>query len=181
MLNRKYLSVRIFRLGRQVIAPKYSALHTREQCHPSKKKQNRMKVIGIEIDKKRVICFALEQDSQGTFVNLTGEFRYLEIREDQDSREIKNLMATLHAFFNSINPDAIAIIARQTKGRFASSTYSFKLEGLIQCYDKVDVEFVSPRTLTAYYKKNTLSIPFDNNYQENAVKLASYLLSSLAH
>lgn len=136
-----------------------------------------MRVIGIEIDKKRAVCFALEQDSQGTVINLTGEFRYLEIREDQDSREIKIFQSALHAFFNSINPDAIAIVTRQTKGRFASSTFSFKIEGLIQVYDRVDVEFVSPRTLSAYYKNNTLSVPFDNNYQENAAKLANYLLN----
>lgn len=136
-----------------------------------------MRVIGIEIEKKRAICFALEHDSQGTYINLTGNFRYLEIQEDQDNGEIKNFQSTIHTFFNSINPDAIAIISRQTKGRFSSSTFSFKLEGLIQCYDRVDVEFVSPKTLSAYYKKNTLSVPIDNKYQENAVKLANYLLN----
>ena len=136
-----------------------------------------MRVIGIEIEKKRAICFALEQNCQGTYINLTGKFKYLEIQEDQDNGEIKNFKSTIHTFFDSINPDAIAIISRQTKGRFSSSTYSFKLEGLIQCYDRVDVEFVSPRTLSAYYKKNSLSVPIDNNYQENAVKLANYLLN----
>lgn len=136
-----------------------------------------MRVIGIEIEKKRAICFALEQDNQGTYLNLTGNYKYFEIQEDQDNEEIKNFQSTIHAFFNSINPDVIAILSRQPKGRFSSSTFSFKLEGLIQCYDKVNVEFVSPRTITAYYKKNLLSVPFDNNYQENAVKLASYLLN----
>jgi hypothetical protein len=136
-----------------------------------------MKAIGIEIDKKRAVCFALEQDSQGTYINLTGKFNYFEIKEDQDNREIKNFQSAIHTFFNSINPDVIAIIARQTKGRFSSSTYSFKLEGLIQCYDRLDVEFVSPRTLSAYYKKNALSVQFDNNYQENDFKLAKYLLN----
>jgi len=136
-----------------------------------------MRVIGIEIDKKRAICFALEHDSQGNYINLTGKFSYLEIKEDQDNGEIKNFKSTIHTFFNSIKPDKIAIISRQTKGRFSSSTYSFKLEGLIQCYDGVDVEFVSPRTLSAYYKKNSLSVPFDNKYQEGAVKLAYYLFN----
>lgn len=136
-----------------------------------------MKVIGIEIEKKRAVCIALEKDSQGTIMNLTGKFRYLEIKEDQDNGEIKNFQSSIYTFFNSINPDAIAIITRQPKGRFSSSTFSFKLEGIIQCYDRVDVEFISPRTLTAYYKKNPLLVPFDNNYQENAVKLANYLLN----
>jgi hypothetical protein len=136
-----------------------------------------MKVIGIEIDKKRAICFALEKDSQGTYINLTGKFKYLGIQDDHDNGEIRDFQSTIHTFFNNINPDAIAIITRQTKGRFASSPFSFKLEGLIQCYDKVEVEFISPQTLTAFYKKNQMTVSFDNNYQENAVKLSNYLLN----
>jgi hypothetical protein len=136
-----------------------------------------MKAIGIEIAKKRAVCFALEQDSEGNYINLTGTSKYFEIKEDQDNREIRNFQRTIFDFFNSITPDAISIIARQTKGRFASSSFSFKLEGLIQCYEEVGVEFVSPRTLSAFYKKNTLLVPIDHDYQENAVKLANYLLN----
>jgi len=135
-----------------------------------------MKVIGIEIEKKRAICFALEQDSKGNLINITGKFRYLEIKEDQNNGEIKKFQSSIHSFFDSVKPDVIAIITRQAKGRFASSSFSFKLEGLIQCYNKVDVEFVSPRTLSAYYKKNSLPVIFENNYQGNAAKLATYLV-----
>jgi hypothetical protein len=136
-----------------------------------------MKAIGIEIDKKRVVCFALERDIQGNYINLTENFKYLEIKDDQDNGQIRNFQSAIFDFFNSINADVIAIIARQPKGRFSSSTFSFKLEGLIQCYDRAEVEFVSPRTLAAYYKKNSFSVLFDNNYQENVAKLAGYLLN----
>lgn len=135
-----------------------------------------MKSIGIEINKKRAICFALEKDTQGTYINLTGKFKYLEIKDDQDNNEIQNFQSTIHTFFENINPDRIAIISRQTKGKFASSPLSFKLEGLIQCYNKVNVEFVAKATLTAHYKKNSFTIPYDNNYQEHAARLANYLL-----
>ncbi|MDP3451781.1 MAG: DUF3010 family protein [Bacteroidales bacterium] len=136
-----------------------------------------MRVIGIEIDKKRVTCFALEQDSQEAYINLTGNFKYLEIKDDQDNGQIRSFQSAIYTFFNSINPDVIAIIARQPKGRFSSSTFSFKLEGLIQCYDRVEIEFVSPRTLAAYYKNNSFSVLFDNNYQENVAKLAYYIFN----
>ena len=138
-----------------------------------------MKAIGIEIDKKRAICFALEKDSQGTYINLTGKFKYFEIKDDRDNVEIKNFQSTIHSFFHNINPDTIAIIIRKAKGRFSSSPFSFKLEGLIQCYEKINIEFISPQSLSAYYKKNDLSVTYDNNYQENAAKLASYLLDRL--
>ena len=136
-----------------------------------------MKVIGIEISKKRAICFALEKDKQGTYINLTGKFKYLEIIDDQYNKEIIDFQSTIHTFFNNINSDAIAIITRQTKGRFFSSPFSFKLEGLIQCYDQIDIEFISPKTLTTFYKKNPMTIPYDNNYQENAARLSNYLLN----
>jgi hypothetical protein len=66
-----------------------------------------MRVIGIEIDKKRAICFALEQDSQGTYIDLTGNIRYFEILDDQVNGEIKKFQSTIYTFFKSINPDAI--------------------------------------------------------------------------
>lgn len=135
-----------------------------------------MKSIGIEIDKKRAICFALEKDDQGTYINLTGKFKYLDINDDQDNFEIQNFQSTIHTFFENINPDRIAIISRHTKGKFASSPLSFKLEGLIQCYSKVNVEFVPKATLTAHYKKNSFTTTHAHNYQENAAKLANYLL-----
>lgn len=136
-----------------------------------------MKAIGIDIDKKRAICFALELDSQGNFIDLTGGSKFLEVSDDHINDEVREFQTSIHAFFDRILPDTIAIISRQTKGRFASSVFSFKLEGLIQCYKKVDIKFVSKQTLSAYYKKNPFTIEVDNKYQENAAKLASYLLT----
>ncbi len=136
-----------------------------------------MKAIGIDIDKKRAICFAIEKEAEGSYTNLTGKVKYFEIKDDHDNSELRNFQQVIHAFFERINPDFIAIVSRQTKGRFAASSVSFKLEGLIQCYDKTNVTFVAKPTLAAYYKKNPLLIKFDNNYQENASKLAGYLLN----
>lgn len=136
-----------------------------------------MKVIGIEISKKRAICLAIEKDKQGTYINLSGKFKYFEIQNDQDNGEIIDFQSTIHTFFNIIDSDAIAIITRQTKGKFSSSPFSFKLEGLIQCYDKIDIEFISPKILKTFYKKNTMTIPYENNYQENAARLSYYLLN----
>ena len=136
-----------------------------------------MKVIGIDIDKKRAIFVALEKDEKGNVVNITGKSKFIEIKDDQDNSEIANFAQSIHAYFELINPSKIAIITRQTKGRFSASPYSFKLEGLIQCYATLDIEFVSPQALNAFYKKNELSLSFDNKYQENALRLANYLLA----
>ncbi|OFY89249.1 MAG: hypothetical protein A2266_06510 [Bacteroidetes bacterium RIFOXYA12_FULL_40_10] len=47
----------------------------------------------------------------------------------------------------------------------------------LRLYDKVNIEFISPQTLTAYYKKNTFPIAVQHSYQESAAKLANYLIN----
>ena len=58
-----------------------------------------MKAIGIDIDKKRAICFALEKDAEGTYINISGKFKYLEIKDDKNNLEIQNFQSAIHAFF----------------------------------------------------------------------------------
>lgn len=137
-----------------------------------------MKVIGIDIDKKRAIFVALEKDNQGNIVNITGKSKFIELKDDQDNLEVKTFLKNIHSYFDAIKPERIAIITRQTKGRFSASPYSFKLEGLIQCYPTINIEFASPQALNAHYKKHEFSLVFDNKYQENAIRLANYLLSN---
>ncbi|WP_108802918.1 DUF3010 family protein [Aquimarina sp. Aq107] len=135
-----------------------------------------MKVIGIEINKKRVISVVLSKNEQGDYINLTGKEKYIEIKDGQKNEDIQTFLEEIHGFFDTIKPDHIAIVTRQTKGKFAAASVSFKLEALIQCYSKATMSFVSKQTLTAYYKKNELPVSYANTYQENATRLAAYLL-----
>lgn len=135
-----------------------------------------MKVIGIDIDKTKAIFYALEKDADGNIINLTGDFKYVTLNNDTDNTRVREFKSTIHSFFDDINPSKIAILTRQTKGRFKAAPLSFKVEGLIQCYDKIEIEFLPPPTLTAYYKKNNFNLQLDHNYQEGAAKLAYYLL-----
>lgn len=134
-----------------------------------------MKIIAIDIDKKKAICIALEKDSSGTYHNLTGTKKYFEVKDDRDGEELREFMKELHSYFDSITPDKLGIITRQTKGRFSASPFSFKLEGIIQLYDKMEIEFITPQALNAYFKKSELPLSFDHNYQEKAMKLAVFL------
>lgn len=136
-----------------------------------------MRVVGIEIDKKKAICFAIQVDEKGMVTNLNGSFKYLELANDQSGSDLRQFQSDLFAFFDSIVPDKIAVVARQTKGKFAAASVSFKLEGLIQCYAQVEMEFVTKQALAAYFKKNELKVDFQNAYQENAAKSAQFLLA----
>ena len=134
-----------------------------------------MKVIAIDIDGSKVILFAIERLDDGSFSNITGDFKSITVKDDYNNEEIREFQSTIHSFFNNLNPDKIVIIKRMTKGKFAASPVSFKLEGLMQCYKNCDVEFISPITLTAHFKKNTFTLTTQFNYQINAAKLAQYL------
>lgn len=136
-----------------------------------------MRGIGIDIDSSRVILYALEVLGDGTISNITGDFKTIVIKDDYDNDEIREFQSTIHSFFDNINPNRIGVIKRMTKGKYAASPVSFKLEGLIQCYRNCDIEFVSPIKLAAYYKKNTFDITTQFSYQTNAAKLAKYLIS----
>lgn len=134
-----------------------------------------MKVIAIDIDSSRVILYAIEKLNDGSFSNITGEFKSITVKDEYDNEEIKEFQSTIHSFFENINADRIAIMKRMAKGKFAASAVSFKLEGLIQCYKNCDIEFISPATITAHFKKNPFSLATQFNYQINAAKLAQYL------
>jgi len=135
-----------------------------------------MKVIGIDIDKTKAIFYTLEKEADGNIINLTGDYKYVILNDDTDNSRVREFQSIVHAFFDDIKPDRIAILKRQTKGRFKSSPLSFKLEGLIQCYQKREIEFLPPITISTYFKKNSFNLELDHNYQEMAAKLAYFLL-----
>ena len=134
-----------------------------------------MKVIGVDIDKTKAIFYALEKEASGNIINLTGDFKYVTLNNDTDNSRVREFQSSIHSFFNEINPDRIAILKRQTKGRFKSAPLSFKVEGLIQCYEKLEIEFLSPITISTYFKKYNFNLQLEHNYQEMAAKLAYFL------
>lgn len=136
-----------------------------------------MKVIAIEIKSSKVLIYAIEQLDDGSLSNITGDFKSIKINDEYDNFEIREFQSTIHSFFDTLNPKKLAIIKRLSKGMFAASPVSSKLEGLIQCYQKCEVQFVSPLTLKAFYKKNEFKIELLNKYQTNVAKLAQYLIS----
>ena len=135
-----------------------------------------MKTIGIEINNNRAIFYALES-SEGIVDNITNNFKQITLSDDKDNAEIRSLQSIIFSHFDTINPDRIAILTRQGKGPYSSSSISFKIEALIQCYSSKGIEFVSPQALTAFYKKNEFNLSISHNYQEKAARLSNLLLT----
>jgi hypothetical protein len=135
-----------------------------------------MKVIGIDIDKSKAIFYVLEKKSDGEIVQIDG-LKSLSLSNDTDNSQVRAFRTGIQEFFNEIKPQKITLLARQTKGRFKAASVSFKIEGLIQCYEKVEVEFVSPQSVKAFIKKNPLPFKLEFVYQEGAAQLAYYVIN----
>jgi hypothetical protein len=134
-----------------------------------------MKVLGISLEGSTAIFSGLEKTGS-EIVDISNKFRKVELKNHLDAKEVQSLSEVIHTFLDDIQFDEIAIIKRGTKGSFAASPISFKIEGLIQMYKNKDVEFIAPPTLRAFYKKNENSFTPKYNYQKAANDLSFYLL-----
>lgn len=134
-----------------------------------------MKIIAIDIESTKIIPFVIEVNTDGTFITVDAE-KSIGINDEYNNQEIRNFKKEVTTFLDTIAPTKIGIIKRQTKGKFSASSVSFKLEGIIQCYEHCEVEFVSKVTLNAFYKKNEFTIQPTHKYQTDAARLAQYLV-----
>ncbi len=137
-----------------------------------------MKVIGIQIKSKEAILVVLEKDTAGN-ITQTNESAKFSIDDPANPNQVKQFRDQINASFDSIGASRIGIVARNAngKGERAPSPISFKLEGIIQLYDKIEIELVWKQTTNAYFKKNTKTSTSKNKYQEDAFDLAYYLIN----
>ena len=137
-----------------------------------------MKTIGIQIKSSEAIVVVLEKDASGN-ITQTNESAKFGIDDPTKPNQIRQFRDQINATFDSIGAKRIGIVARNAngKGDRAPSPNSFKLEGIIQLYDKCEVELVWKQTLIAYFKKNAKTGSAKNKYQDDAYDLAYFLLS----
>ena len=137
-----------------------------------------MKVIGIQIKSKEAILVVLEKDAAGN-ITQTKESGKFKIDEPDDPNQVKQFRDQINSEFDSIGASRIGIVARNANGKVerAPSPISFKLEGIIQLYEKVEVEIVWKQTIKACLKKKTKSITAKNKYQVDAFDLAFSLIN----
>jgi hypothetical protein len=114
-----------------------------------------MKVIGIQIKSTEAILVVLEKDVDGNIIQ-TNESVKFGIDDPTKPNQVKQFRDQINSAFDSISPTRIGVVARNAngKGDRTPSPISFKLEGVIQLYDKIDVETIWKQTTNAYFKKN---------------------------
>lgn len=145
-----------------------------------------MRVLGIEIKGREVRIIALEKNSNEEINDITGNYKPIKLEDDEIAQNVILFRKSLHATFESFNPNIIAIRWRNPKpakfekgeNNHSASPISFKIEGVIQSFEGADVRLIKPQSSTAYIKKNPLPFKAKYSYQEDALKIAYYQIKN---
>ncbi|KRP42700.1 Protein of unknown function [Pseudomonas libanensis] len=131
-----------------------------------------MTLCGIEIKGSEAIIALAALDNQAlTHVALTT--KKLALDDDDEAANVKAFAAQVKAFVQGNGITRIAIKKRSKKGEFAGGPTTFKIEGVFQLLEGVEVTLLSPQTINAQNKKHTFDLPATlNKYQHEAYKTA---------
>ncbi len=140
-----------------------------------------MKVIGIQIEGNEVILVVLEKMDDSSIVQTDDCVRF-DIADHSNASQVRQFRDQVNSTFKSIDASKIGVRARNANAKPSKtvrppSPVSFKLEGIIQLCDNVNIEFIWPQTITAYKKKNTITTTPKHKYQQEAYDVAYYLIN----
>lgn len=137
-----------------------------------------MKIVGIQLKSNEAILVVLQKKEDGTIEQLDQSTKF-GIDDSQDGTQVRQFRNQVNATLDTIRPDRIVVVARQSSGRTgaSSSPLSFKLEGIIQLYDKVETEFMWPATIAAFKRKNTIAVQSKKKFQQDAFEAAYVTLN----
>lgn len=133
---------------------------------------------GVVINSNEAVLVLVQGASEESN-HIKCETKKLTLDDDQDSKSLSNMLATITAFAHNHKVDAFIIKSRQKKGRLASSGITFKIETLFQL-SGAPVFFVSAPTLAAFSKSNLGGVPTGlHSYQHDAYRAGSWYISKL--
>ena len=131
-----------------------------------------MTICGIEIKGSEAI-FALATQGAGGLEHLAIATKKIALEDDDDAANVKAFATQVKAFVQDNAIERIAIKKRSKKGEFAGGPTTFKIEGVFQLLEGVEVTLLSPQTINAQNKKHNFDLPATlNKYQHEAFKAA---------
>lgn len=131
-----------------------------------------MKICGVEIKGSEAI-FAVASRATGALEHLPLSTKKIALEDDDESVNVKAFAALISTFVRDNDITRIAIKKRSKKGEFAGGPTTFKIEGVLQLLEGVEVTLLSPQTINAQNKKHNFDLPATlNKYQHEAYKTA---------
>ncbi len=134
-----------------------------------------MKVCGIELKSSEARFVVLDGtvDDYQIFVLKTNKIK---LADSKSQEQVRNFYYEIGAFLDEHQPEKTGIKERMTKGRFSGSSISFKMEAMFQLTDH-EIQLVHSMSMKSKLKGFDLEeISGLNKYQEEAFKVALYLL-----
>ncbi|KGE65913.1 MULTISPECIES: DUF3010 family protein [Pseudomonas] len=131
-----------------------------------------MIICGIEIKGSEAIIAVASLDNQA-LNHISLATKKIALDDDDEAVNVKTFASQVKAFVQANGIERIAIKKRSKKGEFAGGPTTFKIEGVFQLLDGVDVTLLSPQTINALNKKHVFELPATlNKYQHEAYKTA---------
>ncbi|MFB3303028.1 DUF3010 family protein [Pseudomonas sp. AMR01] len=131
-----------------------------------------MTICGIEIKGSEAIIAVASLDN-GALTHVAMSTKKIGLEDDDEAANVKAFAAQVNAFVQANAITRIAIKKRSKKGEFAGGPTTFKIEGVFQLLEGVEVTLLSPQTINAQYKKHGFELPGTlNKYQHEAFKAA---------
>ena len=131
-----------------------------------------MTLCGIEIKGSEAIIAVASLNNQ-TLTHVALATKKIALEDDDDAANVKAFAAQVKAFVQDNAIERIAIKKRSKKGEFAGGPTTFKIEGVFQLLEGVEVTLLSPQTINAQNKKHNFDLPATlNKYQHEAFKTA---------
>jgi hypothetical protein len=128
-----------------------------------------MTLCGIEIKGSEAIIAVAAPD----LTHVTMATKKIVLEDDDEAANVKAFASQVAAFVRDNGITRIAIKKRSKKGEFAGGPTTFKIEGVLQLLDGVEVTLLSPQTINAQHKKHNFELPATlNKYQHEAFKTA---------
>ncbi len=142
-----------------------------------------MRICGVDLVGNEAVICLLEQEGQ-QFTLPDCRVRKLTLPKEHSREDLQQFQFSFAKLMTDYKVSRVAIRERQTKGKFAGGSVSFKLEAAIQLISTLDVLVLSPVTIKSALKDNRLPLSFSNTglkvFQEAAftVAFAAHSLAS---
>jgi len=133
-----------------------------------------MKVCGIEISSNEAVVVVLEKTGDEIEM-LNTSVKKITLSNDEKQSAINSFKNVILNFLKDNDVENVAIKQRAQSGKFSGGALSFKMEALIQLYEK-EVKIINGSTINSKTKNLNLTKYKINKYQEEALKAALAIL-----
>jgi len=134
-----------------------------------------MRCCGVEISGSDVVLVIVDRDAGGYAYAPTNP-RMINLGDDEDQDVVRSFYETVATFLRDNHVDLVAIKKRASKGKFAGSSVSFKIEALLQIMNDHKVKIYSASTIAAKNK----SLKFHISKEVFGYQKAAYLTACCA-